>query len=63
MDKGLEVISTFLVALIGLATIAVLVGKNSQTSSVTTSFGTAIAAMINAATGAGGSSALTIPGQ
>lgn len=50
-----------LTAIVGLAIIATLVSKNSSTSSVLTSGGSAFAAIISAATNPGGGNGLSIP--
>ena len=49
MDKIGDSLITVLVGIIGLATVAVLVGKNAQTSKVVTSFGKAFSDAIKAA--------------
>lgn len=51
MDNVVNSIAAILTAVIGLAIVAVLVGQNSQTSSVVQSAGTGFSSIIQAATG------------
>lgn len=50
MDGAMEKIVTIAVAIIGVATLAVLVSRNSNTSGVISSAGNAFAQALNAAT-------------
>jgi hypothetical protein len=49
MQPTVAAISAILTAIIGLAIVAVLVSKNSQTGTVLTNAGTALSGLINAA--------------
>lgn len=49
MDKAWETIITVASGIIGVAIVAVLVGKNAQTSTVISSAGTALSSVITAA--------------
>lgn len=51
MDRLTESVVTIAVAIVGLATLAVLVGRNARTSDVITSAGNAFTNSIRAATG------------
>jgi hypothetical protein len=51
MDRLTESVVTIAVAIVGLATLAVLVGRNARTADVIGSAGTAFTSAIRAATG------------
>lgn len=51
MDKGVTAIVGILTAVVGVSILAVLVSKNSQTSSVITSAGNAFSSILKSAVG------------
>ena len=49
LDKGLEGVISLMTAIIGVAIVAVLVSKNSNTGSIISSFGTAFSGILSTA--------------